>query len=113
MAGRGAEHVVAAIGPTTLEQSIKATAIEGQITTIGWLPTDVSTINYAALNMSLTKLRVIFAGSRAQFSAMNRAITQNQLKPVIGRIFPFEEAKTAYRYYEEAQPFGKVIIRGL
>ena len=41
---------------------------------------------------------------------MNRAITQGHLKPVIDRVFPFENAKAAYRYYEEAQHFGKVII---
>jgi NADPH:quinone reductase-like Zn-dependent oxidoreductase len=109
-AGRGADHVIETIGPSTLEQSIKATAIEGQITTIGWLPSDISTINYAVIAMSLAKLRAIFAGSRAQFIAMNRAIAQGRLKPVIDRVFPFEDAKAAYRYYEEAQPFGKVII---
>jgi NADPH:quinone reductase-like Zn-dependent oxidoreductase len=108
--GRGVDYAIEAIGPDTFEQSIKATAIEGQITTIGWLPSDVSTINYAVIAMSLAKLRAIFAGSRAQFIAMNRAIAQNRLKPVIDHVFPFKDAKEAYGYYEEARPFGKVII---
>ncbi len=58
----------------------------------------------------LLTVRGILCGNRAQFLSMNRAITQAQLKPVINRVFPFEEARDAYRYYEEAQPFGKVII---
>jgi NADPH:quinone reductase-like Zn-dependent oxidoreductase len=41
---------------------------------------------------------------------MNRAITMHQLKPVIDRVFPFEDAQAAYRYYEDGQHFGKVII---
>lgn len=38
------------------------------------------------------------------------AIAVNGVKPVIDRLFPFEEAKAACQYYQEAQPFGKVII---
>jgi NADPH:quinone reductase-like Zn-dependent oxidoreductase len=41
---------------------------------------------------------------------MNRAITVNGLKPVIDRVFSFEEALAAYRYYEEGRNFGKVVI---
>jgi NADPH:quinone reductase-like Zn-dependent oxidoreductase len=55
-------------------------------------------------------LRSIAAGSRAQFLALNRAIAAHRLKPVINRVFPFDEAQAAYQYYQEAQPFGKVII---
>ncbi len=108
--GRGANHVVESIGPSTFEQSIKATAIEGQITQVGWFPSDVSTIDLGAFFFGLVTMRSIFAGSRAQFLAMNRAIAQGRLKPVIDRVFPFEDAQAAYRYYQETQPFGKVII---
>ena len=55
-------------------------------------------------------LRSISAGSRAQFLAMNRAIAKHRLKPVIDRVFPFDDAQAAYWYYKEAHPFGKVII---
>jgi NADPH:quinone reductase-like Zn-dependent oxidoreductase len=46
----------------------------------------------------------------AQFLAMNRAIEANRLTPVIDRVFPFEEAVEAYRYYQAAQPLGTVVI---
>lgn len=65
---------------------------------------------HRATTAGLVTLRSIAVGNRAQFLAMNRAISVNGLKPVIDRVFPFEEAKAAYRYYQEAQPFGKVII---
>jgi NADPH:quinone reductase-like Zn-dependent oxidoreductase len=48
--------------------------------------------------------------NRAQFIAMNRAIAVNRLKPIIDRVFPFKEVVEAFRYYEKAQPFGKVVI---
>ena len=41
---------------------------------------------------------------------MNRAIAVNRLKPIIDRVFPFEQVVEAFRYYENAQPFGKIVI---
>jgi len=42
---------------------------------------------------------------------MNRAITAKKMRPVIDRIFDFEDAPAAFRYFEEMRPFGKVVIR--
>jgi NADPH:quinone reductase-like Zn-dependent oxidoreductase len=41
---------------------------------------------------------------------MNRAIAVNHLKPIIDRVFPFEQVVEAFRYYEKIQPLGKVVI---
>jgi NADPH:quinone reductase-like Zn-dependent oxidoreductase len=56
-------------------------------------------------------LQGIYVGSRAMFLAMNRLIEQQQLRPVIDRVFPFEAAPEAYRHLEAAGHFGKVVIR--
>ncbi|WP_460491793.1 zinc-binding dehydrogenase [Dactylosporangium cerinum] len=56
-------------------------------------------------------LRAIAVGSRAQFIEMNDVIAAHELRPVIDRTFPFEEAPAAFRYYESANPLGKVIIK--
>lgn len=50
----------------------------------------------------------ISVGSRADFEAVNRAIGQH--RPVVDRVFPFEEAPNAYRYFESRAHFGKVVI---
>jgi NADPH:quinone reductase-like Zn-dependent oxidoreductase len=41
---------------------------------------------------------------------MNRAITVNRLKPIVDRIFHFDDALSAFRYYESGQAFGKIVI---
>jgi NADPH:quinone reductase-like Zn-dependent oxidoreductase len=111
-AGQGVDHVVEVGGPGTIVQSIKSTRVSGEVAMVGSLAADSS----ADIGMQstawagLVTLRSIAIGTRAQFLKMNRAIAVNALKPVIDRVFPFEEAKAAYRYYQEAQPFGKVII---
>ena len=41
---------------------------------------------------------------------MNRAIKVNELRPVIDRVYPFEQAGDALRYMESAAHFGKIVI---
>ena len=41
---------------------------------------------------------------------MNRAIVLHRLRPVVDRVFPFDEAPDAYRYFESRGHFGKVVI---
>jgi NADPH:quinone reductase-like Zn-dependent oxidoreductase len=114
--GQGVDLVVEVGGPGTIEQSIKATTCSGEIALIGSLARTGSTDGTTVLSVlrsaiaGVVTLRSVAAGSRAHFLAMNRAITLHRLKPVIDRVFPFDEAQAAYRYYQEAQPFGKVII---
>jgi NADPH:quinone reductase-like Zn-dependent oxidoreductase len=100
--GRGVDQVVE-IGGGTLEQSIQSAALNGQINFIGRLSEAAAKIDINLLFSSVATLRVIFAGNRAQFIAMNRAL-------IIDRVFPFKDVVEAFRYYEVAKPVGKVII---
>jgi NADPH:quinone reductase-like Zn-dependent oxidoreductase len=52
----------------------------------------------------------IGTGSRIDFEAMNRAITLHQLRPVIDRVFPFPDARDAYRHLQSRVHVGKVVI---
>jgi len=85
--------------------------LDGQINFVGRLSVNTSTLDTNILYSSATTIRVVFAGNRAHFIEMNRAITANRLKPIIDRVFSFEEAHAAFRYYEEARPLGKVVLR--
>lgn len=62
------------------------------------------------LRRSVT-VRGVFVGSRQMFEAMNRMIAFTRLQPVIDRVFPFAEAKDAYRHLKAASHVGKVVIR--
>jgi NADPH:quinone reductase-like Zn-dependent oxidoreductase len=75
--GRGVDQVVE-IGGGTLERSIQSTALNGQIDFIGRLSDAGSKIDINLFYNSVATLRVIFAGNRAQFVAMNRAIAATQ-----------------------------------
>ncbi|MEH2235818.1 zinc-binding dehydrogenase [Nostoc sp.] len=44
------------------------------------------------------------------FEAINQAIAQHQLYPIINRVFPFTEARKVDHYLKSAAHFGKVVI---
>jgi len=109
--GRGVDYVIEVGGAGTLPNSLKSVAVQGQVSWVGVLAQGEPMISLAALRSAFATLQFIAVGSRAQFVAMNRAIEANRLKPVIDRVFPFDEAVDAYRYYQAGQFFGKIVIR--
>jgi NADPH:quinone reductase-like Zn-dependent oxidoreductase len=108
--GRGVDQVVD-IGGGTLEQSIKAVALDGLINFIGRLSAESTSIDTNTLYGAAATVRVVFAGNRSHFMAMNRAIGANRLKPIVDRVFPFDDALQAFEYYDTGKAFGKIVIR--
>lgn len=106
--GRGADYVVEVGGAGTLPRSISAARIGGQVALIGVLTG--GQIDPAPIMRRNVTVRGIFVGSREMFEAMNRAIAQHRLRPVIDRVFPFENAADAYRHLQSAAHVGKVVI---
>jgi NADPH:quinone reductase-like Zn-dependent oxidoreductase len=106
--GRGADRVVDVVG--NLPASLRAVAVAGQVALVGFVGGDVPVLDPRVLFGSGASVRSITVGSQAQFRAMNRAIEVNGLRPVLDREFAFEEVVRAFRYYEDEQPLGKVVI---
>jgi len=55
-------------------------------------------------------LHGIGVGSTAMFEDMNRAIEVNRIKPIVGKVFPFDEAPEAFRQFAAGDFFAKVVI---
>ncbi len=108
--GRGVDCVVEVGGAGTLGQSLRAVRTGGRIALIGVLA-GVGHANTLPILMKNVRVQGIFVGSREMFEAMNRAIAQHQLRPVVDRVFPFEAVVEALRYMESAAHFGKICIR--
>jgi NADPH:quinone reductase-like Zn-dependent oxidoreductase len=89
---------------------VDAVQVGGQINFVGRLSSAVSAIDTNVLYNAAATIRVIFAGNRDQFVAMNRAFTANRLKPLIDRVFSFADVPAAFRYFENGGHFGKVVI---
>ncbi len=111
--GVGIQHVVEVGGPTTMAQSLKAIAIDGVITIIGFIggmdknqPTFLETLN------NICTVRGILVGSRLQMEDMVRAIEANDLHPVVDeKVFELKDLKEAYEYMWDQKHFGKLTIK--
>src|SRR5262249_48200836 len=112
--GEGVDRVVETFGPETIEQSMRASALHGQIVLLITRSPHKAGIEISggAWASSLTTIRRIFVGSRASFETMNRAIAAARLRPVIDRVFDFQEATAAFQYFMQGKVFGKVIVTG-
>jgi NADPH:quinone reductase-like Zn-dependent oxidoreductase len=105
--GRGVDHVVETGAIDTLPRSLASCAADGHIALVAAL--GAGTLDAKALSAPTT-IRRLYVGSRASFETMNRAIAHHTLRPVIGRVFPFDEAKDAYTYFAAKHHVGKVVI---
>lgn len=106
----GVDCVVEVGGIGTLTRSMRSVGPGGKIALIGVLSGREGDTNPYTLMRKGAGLHGIFVGNRAMFEDMNRAMEINAIKPSIDKIFPFEEAKQAYKYHQSQAHFGKVII---
>jgi NADPH:quinone reductase-like Zn-dependent oxidoreductase len=109
-AGRGVDMVLEVGGGETFTRSMNSVRASGQMAVIGVLSGVAGTIPVGLIGIQTLSVRGIFVGSVAMFEDMNRSITANQLRPVIDRVFPFEQSVDALRYLQSAQHFGKIVI---
>jgi NADPH:quinone reductase-like Zn-dependent oxidoreductase len=109
--GRGVDHVVEVGGAATLTRSFGAIRVGGKITLIGGLSGGASELNPGLIFARRANVQGISVGSTQMFMAMNRAIAVNGIKPVIDKIFGFDEAQAAYRHMASGAHFGKIVIK--
>lgn len=108
--GRGVENVIEVGGPGTFERSLAATAVSGRVSLIGVLTGGAGAVNPMMALFNRVTIQGIYVGSVEMFAAMNRAIAASGMRPVIDRVFGFDEALDAYRYLKSGAHFGKVVI---
>lgn len=106
--GRGADLVVDSVG--SLRDSIDAVCIGGTIAFIGFVAGTQADVDLIALMGKSARIQAIDVGSRAMFEAMNAAIETGGVRPVIDRVFGFDEGPEAFRYLASRAHFGKVCI---
>jgi len=107
--GHGVDIVVETAG-ATLHKSLASLAFGGFVGVIGFVAGYKAEIPIRALIGPMVKVQGIAVGSRARFEAMNRAIGQHGLRPVIDSTFPLERGADAFRHLQSGQHFGKVVV---
>jgi NADPH:quinone reductase-like Zn-dependent oxidoreductase len=119
--GKGVNLVVNNVGGSVFAECIRSLAYEGRLATVGYLDgTMTSEIDLDALHSKRLKL---FGVSNKLRTAAQRAATvegfkkdflplfaSGKLKPLIDRVFPFDQLPKAKDYMESDSHVGKIVV---
>jgi len=110
----GIDLAVETGGPATFAQSLIASALYGRIVLLTVQDQNGKSVEIpgAVYQRSLVTIGRLFVGSRNGLEAMLAAVATHRLKPVIDKVFPFAQAREAYRHFQQGDVFGKVVIDG-
>jgi NADPH:quinone reductase-like Zn-dependent oxidoreductase len=115
-ADAGADIIFEVGGAKTLRQSFDCVKFGGLISCIGYLSgkvdegDDRTNTNLLCLRRNVT-LKGILNGSRDRLEEMLRFYQEKQIKPVVDKVFTFEEGKDALTYLASGGHFGKVVVK--
>ena len=111
--GAGADIIIETGGQSTLDQSLAAAAVGGRIVLIGALAgvPGRGLANFQAIIGKNLALKGITSGSRAMLAALIGAVEMGGIKPVIDKVFAFDDAAAAYAYLNSGAHLGKVMIK--
>lgn len=112
----GADIVIDAIGGKTLSEALTILAQGGSLTTLGYAGGQESTINVTNLIWKIASIKgfLLFSESvttrAAAWPAISMLLASGQVKPIVAKTFPLEEAAAAIRHLIEERPLGRVIL---
>jgi NADPH:quinone reductase len=120
--GKGVNLVVNNVGGTVFAECIRSMAYEGRLATVGYLDGSMrAEIDLDALHAKRLKL---FGVSNKLRTAPQRAATvegfkrdflplfaTGKLKPLVDRVFPFDQLPEAKAFMESNAQVGKIVVR--
>ncbi|KAK3339507.1 hypothetical protein B0H65DRAFT_302348 [Neurospora tetraspora] len=117
--GNGADIILETGGAGTLYKALDCIAFGGLISCIGYTSgkEDKEGEGGSRMNMNLLVLRRnvtlkgIINGPRDRFEEMCEFYERHQIRPVVDRVFGFEEGKEAIKYLRSGSHFGKVVVK--
>jgi len=109
-AGRGVDCVIENGGIGTLQRSFECVGWGGKVSLIGVLAGREGNANPHGLMFKQGNLHGIGVGSRASLEQLIQAIEVNRIKPIIDRVFPFDQAPEAFALQASQNFLGKIVI---
>ena len=107
--GAGVQHVIELGGVGTLKKSVASLGLGGHLALIGALDGFGGEMSVLPLIFSGLRVSAVMVGSRDEHRALADFMVAQQLKPVIDRVFTFDEAEAAYQHAGTGA-FGKVVV---
>jgi NADPH:quinone reductase-like Zn-dependent oxidoreductase len=108
---RGHDLVIDVGGALSVPQSLRAVRARGTICLIGVASGQNIELPLGPIVTRHVRLQGITVGTAEGFADMLRAIEQHRLKPVVDRVFRFDELREALDYLASGAHFGKICLR--
>ena len=107
--GLGVNHVLEMVGGDNARRSLNALGADGRLSIIGLLGS--MELSFPILPFMRNRITVqgLSIGHRRAFERMNQAIEALSLKPVIDKVYGFDQVPQAFEHLERG-PFGKIVI---
>lgn len=109
--GRRVDVVVDSVGAATWGLNFGVVRRGGRIATCGVTTGPKAETNLQALYWNQVRVLGSTMGSAEDYRQMLRAVTVNQLRPVVDAVFPLDEAPQAMAKMEGGTQFGKIALR--
>lgn len=117
--GRGADVIVDSVGGENLNKSLRALAYRGRCVSMGNAGREArDLLDISPMRQNNQKFTSYFLGAElfvgtrayAQIASILDDIASGNLRVVIDRTYPLEDAGEAHAYIESRQSFGRVIL---
>ncbi|WP_027951146.1 zinc-dependent alcohol dehydrogenase family protein [Haliea salexigens] len=109
LSGGGVDHALD-VGGSTLNQSITACRIGGNVSSIGVLEGVGAEVNLRLMISRQIQIKTVMVGNRRMQEDMVKAINASGLKPVIDSSYKLSDLANAFRYQATGKHFGKIVV---
>jgi NADPH:quinone reductase-like Zn-dependent oxidoreductase len=106
----GVDIVIEHVGEATWAESVRCLKPGGVLVTCGATTGPHAAIDLRFLFSRQLSLLGSYMGTLGELHEVLAHIFAGRLKPVVDRVFPLAEARTAHEYLEKSQMFGKVVL---
>jgi NADPH:quinone reductase-like Zn-dependent oxidoreductase len=108
--GRGVDHILEVGGAGTLPTSLRALRDGGHLTVVGLLSGRPPAREPGAPVERGIRVDAVYVGSVRHQEAFCELVARTGLRPVVDRVFPFEQARQAFEALRRADHFGKLVV---
>lgn len=109
--GQGADLIVDGTGGATFDKALDAARPGGRVVSYGATTGVVPDLTVRRIFWKQLNVLGSTMGTPEDFRGMLDVVSSGQLRPVVDRAFPLEEAGRALEHMEQAAQFGKIVLR--
>jgi NADPH:quinone reductase-like Zn-dependent oxidoreductase len=109
--GRGVDVAVDTVGAATWPLDFACVRKGGRVVLCGVTTGSKAESDLRALYWNQLTIMGSTMGSAEDFRQMLRAVTVNQLKPVVDKVYRLEQVRDALERMETGRQFGKIVLR--